>query len=353
MALEPVVLDGSEGEGGGQILRTALTLSLVTGRPFRIENIRANRKPPGLRPQHLACVRGAEAVSGGVTEGAVVGASRLSFTPGPVRAGEYLLDVGTAGSTPLVFQCLFFPLALAGEGQLILRGGTHLPHSPSYHYLSWVWRTAAAAYGFDVQLQLRAAGFYPEGAGEWRAKILKRHEPPNLVELPTRGTLRQVNVTSFVAGLPLEIAERQGKAAAAALRERGIYSETENLPLPTLKSQGTVVLIRLEFENTPAAFTALGEKGKRAEDVGREAAEEVARFMQAGGAIDPYLADQILLPAALLAARMLGPSSPGTTRFTTSEITSHLTTNARVIERFLPVTISVNEGREVCVSPRG
>ena len=349
---EPLDLDGSFGEGGGQILRSALSLSLVTGRPFRLRNIRANRKPPGLRPQHLACVRGAEALSQSRSEGAEVGSAELFFTPGPVKPGEYLLEVGTAGSTPLLLQCLFFPLALAGGGTLTLRGGTHVPHSPPYHYLAWVWLPVVSAFGFRGQVHLRHAGFYPQGAGEIRAVVEPCVEPPNLVDLPARGTLTEVRVTSCVAGLPLEIAERQGRAAVAALRERGIACDAENLPLPTTRSQGTAVFIRAEFENTMACFSALGEKGKRAEVVGREAADGLARFMESAGAIDAHLGDQILLPAALLAAGRLGPSNPGTTRYTTAEVTAHLTTNAWVLEQFLPVKIAVAEGGLVTVAPR-
>ncbi len=349
---EPVELDGSEGEGGGQILRTALSMSLITGRPFVIRNIRARRKPAGLRPQHLACVRGAEAISGARSEGAEVGASELRFEPQPVKPGSYLLEVGTAGSTPLLFQCLFYPLALAGGGELTLRGGTHLPHSPSYHYLAWIWVPVASAYGLRVELHLKRAGFYPQGAGEFRAAITAPDVPPNLVDLPARGTLREMEVTSFVAGLSLDIAKRQASAAELVLRENGIYCNADNLPLPVSASVGSAVIIRAEFECTVAGFTALGERGKRAEEVGKEAADEVAKFMASAGALDEHMGDQILVPAALLAAGRLGSSSPATTRYTTAVVTPHLTTNALILERFLPVKIAASAASgEVTVSP--
>jgi RNA 3'-terminal phosphate cyclase (ATP) len=347
----PVQLDGSEGEGGGQILRSALSLSLITGRPFRMTGLRERREPPGLRPQHLACVRGAEALSSSTSEGAVLGASELSFTPGPVRSGDYLLEVGTAGSTPLLFQCLFFPLALAGGGQLTLRGGTHLPHSPSYHYLVNVWLPVMHAYGLRASLSLTHAGFYPEGDGEFRAEIAPSAEPPRLVDLPARGTLHDITVSTFVGGLPFAVADRQSRAAEAALRERGLYCNSQNRALPVTRSAGTVTFILAQFENTFAGFTAVGERGRPAEEVGREAAEAVARFMESAGAIDEHLGDQILLPAALLAAGRLGPAAPGTTRFTASRVTEHLSTHARVIERFLPVRVEVDAGGTVQVRP--
>jgi RNA 3'-terminal phosphate cyclase (ATP) len=347
----PVQLDGSEGEGGGQILRSALSLSLITGRPFQITRLRERREPPGLRPQHLACVRGAEALSSSTSEGAALGASELSFTPGPVRAGDYLLEVGTAGSTPLLLQCLFFPLALAGGGRLTLRGGTHLPHSPSYHYLANVWLPVMHAYGLRASLSLTHAGFYPEGGGELQAEISPRAEPPLLVDLPARGMLQDITLSTFVGGLPFSIAERQSRSAELALRERGLYSHTQNRALPVTGSAGSVTFILAQFENTFAGFTALGERGRPAEEVGREAAEAVARFMESAGAIDEHLGDQILLPAALLAAGRLGPAAPGTTRFTASEVTEHLTTHARVIERFLPVKVGVEPGGVVEVRP--
>ncbi len=347
---EPVVLDGGAGEGGGQILRTALSLSLITGRPFRIFDIRKNRTPPGLRAQHLSCVRGAELLGGGAGSGAQVGSRELSFQPGTPRAGDYLLEVGTAGSTPLLLQCLFFPLALAGGGTLILRGGTHLPHSPTHHYLTFIWAPVMAAFGLKVELELRAAGFYPEGGGELFARVHPLGDAPSSVSLPSRGNLREVHVTSFVAGLPFHIAERQAKAASSSLREGGIYCEAEKLPLVSTRSRGSTVFVRAQFEHTCAGFSAIGERGRRAEDVGKDAAAQLLDFMASSGAIDEHLADQILLPAALLAAGTLG-GAKGTTRFSTSRVTDHLTTNAQVLQRFLPVRIEVEPGGEVTVAP--
>jgi RNA 3'-terminal phosphate cyclase (ATP) len=346
-----VELDGSEGEGGGQVLRTALSLGLITGRKFRISRIRARRDPPGLRPQHLACVRGAEAL-GGSASGVEVGASELTFEPRPVKRGEYLLEVGSAGSTPLLFQCLFFPLALAGGGQLTLRGGTHVAKSPTYHYLAWVWLHAMRPFGLSADLKLRHAGFYPEGGGEFRATIAgAAPEPPSLVELPARGTLRDADVMSFVGGLPFELAERQARAAEQALREQGVYANAENFPLPVTRSTGTSVFVRAEFEHTLAGFSSLGERGKPVEEVGREAAAALAAFLESPGSIDEHLSDQILLPAALMAAQRLGPSQPGITRFTPAAVTDHLRTNASVIEQFLPVTVEIGPQPSVTVRP--
>jgi len=347
----PVILDGSEGEGGGQMLRSALSLSLITGRDFEIQNIRAKRKPSGLRPQHLACVRGAEAISGAFSEGAGVGASSLRFSPGAVQSGKYVLEVGTAGSTPLLFQCLFYPLALAGGGELTLRGGTHVPHSPLYPYLTFVWLPAVRAYGLGAELHFKRAGFHPQGGGEFRARVLPARPPPERVVLPARGTLQEVEVTSFVAGLPLSIAESQAHAAEVALRERGILSTVDNLPLPSPRLAGSAVFVQAHFENTVAGFSALSEKGKPSEEVGREAVAQLSEFMASAGALDEHLADQILIPAALLAAGRLGPSVPATTHFTTAKVTGHLTTHAQVLERFLPVRISILPSGEVSVVP--
>jgi RNA 3'-terminal phosphate cyclase (ATP) len=249
-----------------------------------------------------------------------------------------------------LFQCLFYPLALAGGGQLTLRGGTHDPHSPQYHYLAWVWLPALEAYGFRCELHLKTAGFYPQGGGEFRGTLRAPEAAPARVDLPSRGTLQEVEVASFAGGLPLESADRSARAAISALREQGIHADAENLPLPISLSRGTALLIRSHFENSFAGFSAIGEKGKPSEDVGREAASLMAEFMERGGALDPHLADQLLIPAALLAAGKLAGGSPGATRFTTSTCTSHLTTNAEILRRFLPIRIDI-QGTEVTVSP--
>ncbi|NBD11145.1 MULTISPECIES: RNA 3'-terminal phosphate cyclase [Corallococcus] len=346
-----VLLDGSMGEGGGHVLRSALCLSLITGRPFQLTRLRERREPSGLRPQHLAYVRGAEALSTSTSEGAVVGASEIHFTPGPVRAGDYLLEAGASGSTPRLFQCLVYPLALAGGGRLTLRGATHLRDSPSFHALVGAWLPVARAYGLPVQLSLTHAGFHPEGAGEFTAEIGAPVEPPVRVDLPARGVLREVRVMTLVGGLPFAIAERQSRAAVAALRERGILAEADNRPVPVTRSQGTATFILAQFEHTVAAFTSLGNGGHDAEGVGREAAEALTRFMQTGGALDEHLAEQLLLPAALLASGRLGAVTPGTTRFTAARITGAMTVQAEVLRRFLPVHIDVSPGGAVEVRP--
>jgi RNA 3'-terminal phosphate cyclase (ATP) len=280
-----------------------------------------------------------------------MGGSELAFFPGRVSAGSYVLEIGTAGSATLLFQCLYFPLALAGESELTLRGGTHVRHSPSFHYLAWIWLPAMRMFGLGGELHLRRAGFYPEGAGEFRAVIAPKANPPSSLHWPARGTLREMEVTSFVGSLPLEIAERQTQAAVAALREIGIYCIAENLPLPAAPSAGTGVFIRAQFENTIAGFSALGERGKPAEEVGREAAKQVAEFMESGGAVDEHLGDQLLVPASLLAAGRLGAAQPASTEFTPAKITSHLRTNASVLQKFLPVTVEVSPSGRVQIAP--
>jgi RNA 3'-terminal phosphate cyclase (ATP) len=346
-----VTLDGSAGEGGGLVLRSALCLSLITGRPFHLTRLRERRDPPGLRPQHLAYVRGAEALSGGTSEGASVGATELHFTPGPVRAGDYLLEAGATGSTPRLLQCLVYPLALAGGGRLTLRGATHPRRGPSFHDLVGAWQPVARAYGLPVQLALTHAGFHPEGAGEVTVEVGAPAEPPLRVELPARGVLREVRVMSFVGGLPFAVAERQSRAAVAALRERGILAEADNRPLAVTRSQGSATFVLAQFEHTVAAFTAPGSGSLDAEAVGREAAEALTRFMETGGALDVHLAEQLLVPAALLASGRLGAASPGTTRFTAAGVTGALTVQAEVLRRFLPVHIDIEPGGAVEVRP--
>jgi RNA 3'-terminal phosphate cyclase (ATP) len=340
-----------DGSAGGQALRTALTLSLVTQTPFHIEGFCRARPSPGLRPRHLALLRAAEAL-GGTAEEAQPGALDFRFQPAPVSPGNHVLELGAAGPAPLVFQCLFYPLALAGGGELRLGGLTHAPKGPTYHHLAWVWLPLLEAYGLGATLSLQRAGFWPEGVGEFRGVVRPPGEPPLRVEVPTRGTLQDVEVRSLVGGVPFDMASRQARAAVALLRERGIYCHAENLPLPVGRTPGSLVFIRAQFENTFGAFAAVGDRGAQPEEAGIRAAKALADFMESPGALDEHLADQILVPAALLASGKLGPSSPGTTRFTAAALTQHLRVTAAVTEQFLPVRVELKDGGEVAVSPQ-
>jgi RNA 3'-terminal phosphate cyclase (ATP) len=262
-----------------------------------------------------------------------------------------VLELGASAPACLVFQCLFYPLALAGGGELHLVGLTHAPKGPTYHHLAWVWLPLLEAYGLRASLSLQRAGFWPEGVGEFRGQLHERGEPPLRVEVPARGTLQDVEVRSLVGGMPFDVAARQARAAENALRERGIYCHAENLPLPVGKTPGTLVFIRAQFENTFAAFASVGARNAAPEEVGAKAAHALADFMQTPGALDEHLADQILIPAGLLASGRLGTSSPGTTRFTAARITPHLKVTAALLQDFLPIRVEMQESGEVAVSP--
>ncbi len=318
---------------------------------MHLHGFRAKPPSPGLRPRHLALLRAAEAV-GGTADGATLGGLEVAFAPAPVRSGEYVLELGPTGSAPLVFQMLAFPLALAGGGTVRLRGLTHAPQGTSYHHLAWAWLPMVAAYGLRASLSLLQAGFSPDGVGEFRATVEAMGPPPLRVEIPARGTLHDVAVRALVGGLPFEVAGRATRAAVTALRERGIYCSAENLPLPVGRTAGSVVFIRAQFENTFAAFTVVGERGDAPDEVGLRAAGALSAFMESAGALDERLADQILLPAALLAAGALGAVDPGSTRFTTARVTPHLEATRAVVERLLPVEVSVEAGGRLEVRPR-
>jgi RNA 3'-terminal phosphate cyclase (ATP) len=355
-----IALDGSAGEGGGQILRTALSLAAITGRSFTIDRIRANRIKPGLRPQHREAVLATARLCGAEVAGAEVGSSRVEFRPSTaVAPGSYVFDIGTAGSTPLLFQTLCWPLALAGgSSQLTLRGGTHQQYSPTFHDLALVWAPAMARLGFQFDLALQAAGFYPEGGGEITAGVEPAHAMPPL-DLRHRGTLSQVEVVAMVGGLPFGVAERLAERALRKLREIGIAADATRLPVPARQSSGSHLLLVASFERTRAGFGALGDRGQTPESAADAAVDACARFLQGGSAVDRYLGDQLLLPAALLASRRVVPP-PGlvpVVRYSVSAITKHLLTTAEVVKRFLDVEIAVlgreEEEGEVRVQPPG
>jgi len=326
-----IQIDGSLGEGGGQVLRSSLTLSLLTKYDFQITNIRSRRSNPGLRAQHLKAVEAAASVGRAGVQGAELGSTALSFHPEAIHPGRYSLEISTAGAASLVLQTIFLPLALAGAGSTItITGGTHVNWSPSYHYLELQWLPFMRRIGFNADLKLQLAGFYPEGGGHMTAAI-----PPNSAISPLhiteRGRLRQIRGISAIANLPRHIAERQREQVIRRLGDRFYLNDIRLVELPA-RFKGTMLLLLAEFEKSQACYFSLGEIGKPAERVADDAVDQMQEFLSTDGAIDQYLADQLLLPLAL---------ARGQSELRTSKITQHLLTNAEVIRQFLPVTINI------------
>lgn len=318
-----IELDGSQGEGGGQVLRTSLTLSMVTGQPFTIRNIRARRSKPGLMRQHLVSVQSAAQVCGAEVAGASIGSQTLVFSPGAIKAGDFGFDIGTAGSCTLVLQTLIPALLRApGPSKVRLSGGTHNPMAPPAHFLQRAYCRALADMGARVDIQLERFGFYPAGGGEVLASI----EPAPLrpADWLERGAQRSASVESFSAGIPERVGRAQLDFAANNGWPRGQLHERV---LPRDQGPGNAFLVTLEFDRVTEVFSAFGERGSQPETSASDALKEARRYLDSGAALDEYLADQVMLPLALA----------GGGSFTCESVSMHAQTNASVIERFLPV----------------
>lgn len=332
-----IEIDGAIGEGGGQVLRTTLALSVIKGLPVHISNIRANRSKPGLQPQHLAAVQAAAAICGAEVSGAEINSRDVFFDPGIVQAGRYNFSIGTAGSTSLVIQTVFMPLTHGRDTSYItVSGGTHVPFSPSFDYLESQWMPVLQDCGYRARLMLQQAGFYPEGGGKVQATIRTVDEIQPL-ERMERGALLRIRGISAVANLDEDIARRQ---KLQALRQLEPLCRDSKIEISHLQStgKGTMLLLQAEFEHATASFSSLGALGKRAEKVADEAVKDLNAFLATDGAVDPYLADQLLLPLAF---------ASGKSRFRTSRITRHLTTMAEILRLLdaAQVTIDGDEGQ--------
>jgi RNA 3'-terminal phosphate cyclase (ATP) len=324
--VELIPLDGAEGEGGGQILRSALTLSAVTGQGFRVERIRARRLRPGLRPQHLAAVRAAGLACGAEVHGAFDGSPDLRFLPGRAGAGEFRFDIGTAGAATLVLQTVVPILATAADPSRVeVCGGTHVPRSPSFHFLSRHWCEAVGRLGLVAPVELVRGGFMPRGGGEIRAWTSPWTLPAAL-DLSKRGALVAVRGISGHARARGDAAQRAADAARQRLWEaRRLETQWDVIELASA-SPGAFLQVEAVFENGRAAFGLLGERGVRAEALGERAARRVLRFLEdEEAAVDPWLADQLAVPFAV---------ARGGGRLSTSEVTSHLETVASVVRAF-------------------
>ncbi len=332
-----IELDGSQGEGGGQILRTSLALSVATGQPVAIEKIRAGRAKPGLMRQHLACVNAAAEISGAQVEGAELGSQSLRFVPGPVRAGDYSFTIASAGSCMLVLQTVLPPLLLAGTPSRVqLRGGTHNPMAPPFHFLERAFAPLVRRLGADLQLVLRRCGFYPAGGGEVDATIVPSADGLKPFDLVERGALLSGHAECLAPGLARHIAARELETLGKAMGWSG-----EQLRVGTARQNegpGNALLATLAYEHVTEVFTAFGEKTLSAEQVAHALVRELRDFQKSQAAVGPHLADQLALLLGLATWQ-----SGGAAAFTCSEVTEHTRTNCAVIERFLPVRYAIEE----------
>jgi RNA 3'-terminal phosphate cyclase (ATP) len=337
-------IDGTLGEGGGQVLRTALGLSMVTGTPFVIEGIRAKRERPGLLRQHLTAVQAAARLADAAVTGADPGSQRLTFAPKTFVGGEHTFAVGTAGSVLLVAQAVL-PALLTAQGttRLVLSGGTHNPAAPPFDFLALTFLPLLERLGARARLTLERAGFYPAGGGRVVLEVEggARLTPFHLLE---RGESVRRRAVARVAAVPGGVARREVDEVRQLLGWPEDAAVIEMLPAD--QGPGNALTLELGFEHVTEVVTGFGERGKSAERVAREAVEEVREYLAAGVPVGRHLADQWLIPLALA----------GGGAFRTLTPTPHTRTNAEVIERFLPVNIAfIDEGEHrtrVEVRPR-
>jgi RNA 3'-terminal phosphate cyclase (ATP) len=339
----PVHIDGSRGEGGGQILRSSLTLALITGRPVTIDRIRAGRERPGLMRQHLTAVAAAEEICGGLVLGAEIGSQNLTFEPRPVRPGSYRFSVGTAGSATLVLQTVLPALLIAGgPSQLVLDGGTHNPWAPPFDFLQRAYLPLINRMGPHVAVALDRPGFYPAGGGRLTVNV----QPVEALcgfDLLERGEIRSHAARILLSKLPDHIAQREIDTIVQKMNWRRDCCLVDEI---TAAGPGNIVSIELESEHVTEIFTGFGRQGVRAERVAAEAVRQLRDYLDADVPIGPHLADQLLLPLGISAWQ---PGDGGRQRggsFRTLSLTPHATTHIEVLRTFLDVSIAVEASDE-------
>lgn len=323
-----LTIDGSAGEGGGQILRTALSLAMVTATPFRIDRVRAGRKKPGLLRQHLTCVRAAHMISGARMTGAELGSTTLTFEPQHIRGGVFELNIGSAGSTTLVFQTMLPALLAATEpSRVVLAGGTHNPQAPTFDYVDRVFLPLLARMGAEVSVKLHRHGFAPAGGGKWHARITPTQQLTPLM-LEERGALVTRAAIADVANISIDVAEREAETMTRLMSWPPDAGAPRTIDAD---GHGNVARLELGFENLTEIVTGFGARDRSAENVAADVIEEARAYLVAGAPVGPHLSDQLLLPLALA----------GAGAFVTTRPTAHTSTNIAVIEKFLPVEFHV------------
>jgi RNA 3'-terminal phosphate cyclase (ATP) len=332
--MDLIEIDGSYGEGGGQILRSAIAGSAITGRGVKIRNIRKNRPRPGLGVQHIKSIELAARMTGARVEGLAPGSTAITFLPGPICGGEYLLDLGTAGSISLVLQSVTPIASFAPSGvTLHITGGTDVRWSPTIDYFHHVTLPALRLFGFKGDLQLESRGYYPLGGGRVTATI----EPVPLhgirADVPRPPAVRGISACSQ---LPPHVAKRQAGAAKKYLEGMGIEVEEILLDVRKDRSTGSSITLYSGF----LGGSALGERGVPAEKVGVEAASIIANEIESGATVDPFMCDQLITFMAL---------SEGPSVITTSSVTSHAVTNMWIMEKMTGRRFTVEKGRTVII----
>ncbi|WP_084418004.1 RNA 3'-terminal phosphate cyclase [Henriciella litoralis] len=333
-----ITIDGSTGEGGGQILRSSLTLAAATGEAVRVTNIRANRSRPGLLRQHLTALNAITEICGGHVTGGELGSSEITLRPGSVRAGDYHFSVGSAGSANLVLQTVLPALVLAGEpSKVTVQGGTHNPAAPPFDYLQECYFPALRKIGHEVRGELKSYGFYPAGGGELTVEIDGAGTPCPF-EQTDRGEELSRSLQAIVANLPADIAKRELSTASRLIELEDEAAMT--ILAPDSIGPGNVLYGRLAYEKSTTLFSQFGEKGVSAQQVGKRLAKQMKAFSASSAAVDHHLADQLLLPMALAKGGV----------FSTLRPSLHATTNAETVSKFTGRRISFEDanGHFIC-----
>ena len=319
-----LTIDGSFGEGGGQILRSALALSIMTNTPFRLENIRSKRKKPGLMRQHLTAARAAAEICNGQVVGGEIGARKLEFTPGAAIGGDYTFSIGTAGSTTLVLQTVLLPLVLAERpSTIVLEGGTHNPFAPPFDFLEKAYVPLLNRMGPRVEVILERPGFYPAGGGRMVVKVTPVRQLDG-IKVTERGAEKTRRARAIISGLPRHIAEREIRVLETRLGWIG-SSDMEIVEIASPVGPGNVVLLELAYENVNEVFTGFGEVGRDAEAVATHAVQQCQRYLKSTAPIGEYLTDQLLLPMAVA----------GSGEFRSTGLSLHAQTHIELISKFL------------------